>query len=101
MQNDEQIFKMLGFANRARKLTFGMSATLQALKRGKIQYIIMASDVSDNAQRKISSAIVRGKTPIHKFSNKMKLGEFFGRTEIGILGIVDAGFAKSIKNILG
>lgn len=91
---------MLGFANRARKLTFGMSATVQALKKGKVQCVILAADLSENAERKIRKVIPSGKAPVFKFSQKSDLGQFFARNDIGIIGIADAGFAKSIKKIL-
>ncbi len=91
---------MLGLAQRARKLTFGMDATLSAEKRGKLKAVILSSDISENAKRKIESNIDGEKIAISGTVSKDAFGELFKRMELGIIGIVDASFAKAIRENL-
>ncbi len=99
MNEIDQTLKMLGFAHRARKLSLGMTSTLNLLKKGKTQAIILASDASKNADRKFMTLAVQKKVPIFRCGTKSQFGEFFGREEVGIIGIDDASFAKAIQKI--
>lgn len=101
MKEDEQAFKMLGFAHRAGKLTFGMSATLGLLKKGKTSAIILANDISKNSEKKLQPLAAESKVPIFRCGTKRQFGDFFGRQETGIIGIRDASFAKAIRKIFG
>ncbi|MCH7678850.1 ribosomal L7Ae/L30e/S12e/Gadd45 family protein [candidate division KSB1 bacterium] len=101
MNEIDQTLKMLGFAHRARKLSLGMTSTLSLLKKGKTHAIILASDVSQNADRKFQTLAVQGRVPIFRCGTKSQFGRFFGREEVGIIGIGDAAFAKAIQKIFG
>ncbi len=99
MQEPDKVLKILGFANRARKLTLGMTATVSALKRGGLKLIILAEDCSENTQSKIQLHN-RHNLQVLEYSNKENLGLFFGRGEVGIIGIQDQDFAKSLKKLI-
>lgn len=99
MKKTEQTLKMLRFAHRARKLTFGMSGTLNSLKKGKTNAIILANDLAQNAENKLKPLLSKKRTPIFRCGTKKQLGDFFGREELGIIGVGDASFAKAIQKI--
>jgi len=99
MQEPDKVLKILGFANRARKLTLGMTATVAALKRGRLKLIILAEDCAENTRSKIDLHN-RHNLKILNYSNKENLGLFFGRGEVGIIGIQDQDFANSFKQLL-
>lgn len=99
MKRPDKILTILGFANRARKLTLGMSATQNALKKGQLKLIILAEDCARNARSKIEQAN-RHNIEIFSYSNKENLGAFFKRGELGIIGIQDQDFANSLKKFL-
>ncbi|MFQ5752178.1 MAG: L7Ae/L30e/S12e/Gadd45 family ribosomal protein [bacterium] len=96
----EPLFKILGFAQRARKLTLGMSSTLRSLHKGKTHAVILATDISKNTASKIEMTIREYNVPVYIHSTKDVFGQFFGRREVGIIGITDASFAKSISKML-
>ena len=100
MVDREQFFKILGFAHRARKLTPGLSATLRMLSKGKLQAIILASDLGKNTKSEIDFAAKNAKVPVFIFADKDTFGEFFARKEVGVIGIADANFAKSICELM-
>ncbi len=99
MPDDEKINKLLGFANRARRLTLGMHATLSGIHKKKIYLVLMANDLGKNSESKIINEIPNV-VPVYKFSSKEQLSRLFGRKELGIVGVADQSFATSIKKIL-
>ncbi|HEX9652999.1 MAG TPA: ribosomal L7Ae/L30e/S12e/Gadd45 family protein [bacterium] len=99
MPEIERVLKILGFAQRAHKLTLGMDATLQAIKRGKIKAVVVAEDLSANARQKISTVANQINLPIHTCGSKAAFARALGREETGIIGIADAMFAKSFFEI--
>ena len=97
---NDQVFKLLGLANRARKLTLGMTATLQSIRRGKLKLLIVATDCSENARSKIQFAAQQSQIIILNFGTKDELGRYLGRNEVGIIGVEDSGFANALQKIL-
>ncbi len=98
MEEINGVIKILGFAHRARKLCFGMGATLKALDRGKARGVVLALDTSDNTKAKVETAAKTKKVPVFSFGSKNDLGRRFGREELGVIGVLDNSFAKGIKN---
>ncbi|MFQ5677091.1 MAG: ribosomal L7Ae/L30e/S12e/Gadd45 family protein, partial [bacterium] len=90
---------MLRFAHRARKLTFGMTGTANSLRKGKTRVIVLANDLAQNAENKLKPLLSQKRVPIFRCGTKKQLGDFFGRAEIGIIGIDDISFAKAIQKI--
>jgi ribosomal protein L7Ae-like RNA K-turn-binding protein len=98
--DNNALFKILGFAYRAQKISIGMTSTVGALKRKQIRLIILAEDLSANAGRKIELLVAETVIPVYRVGSKADWGQLFNRTDVGILGISDTNFAKSIKKIL-
>ncbi len=98
MPKSDFVFKMLGFANRARKITLGMQATLQGMRKKRVHVVLLASDLAGNSAEQIRKA---GKgNALRTFSTKEELSRFFGRRDPGIIGILDREMARSIINEL-
>ncbi len=97
MEEINGLIKILGFAHRARKLCFGMGATLKALDKGKARGVVLALDTSDNTKAKVETAAKTKKVPVFSFGSKNDLGRRFGREVIGVIGVLDNSFAKAIK----
>lgn len=90
----------MGFAQRARKLTLGLSATLRVLSKGKAQVVILASDLAPNSKSEIAAAAQAAKVPVYVIAEKNAFGKLFDRREVGIIGVVDANFAKAVREII-
>ena len=99
MPDDEMVNKLLGFANRARRLTLGMHATLSGIQKKKICLVLLAKDLGKNSESKIIHE-TPNVVPVYRFSSKEQLSRLFGRKDIGIVGIADQSFATPIKKIL-
>ena len=96
----EALIKMIGFARRANKLSVGTTATIAALKKRQVSLVIVAVDVSDNACSKMNNAVADGKVTLYRAGTKDEWGCLFNRAELGVLGIKDSNFSKSIQKIL-
>ncbi len=99
MNEFDRVLKILGFAQRARKLTLGMEATLQAIRKNKVRAVILAEDLSENARHKIAAA-KPASVPQYVFGSKSAFAGALGRGETGIIGIMDDTFARSIFEIV-
>ena len=95
MADAEKINKLLGFARRAGKLAIGRSAVETADKQKKLKLVILAEDATPKAERVVLH--LRGVASI-RYSTKDGLGELLGRSEVGMVGILDQNFAVSIRH---
>lgn len=87
----------MGFASKARKLSYGMNDAKTSLNKGKAKLIIVASDVSEKSQKEIRflssnkdiNVITLESITIETVSNAV------GR-KCGIISVNDSGFADAI-----
>ncbi|MFQ6115239.1 MAG: L7Ae/L30e/S12e/Gadd45 family ribosomal protein [bacterium] len=93
----EQAFNLLGFAQRAGKLTLGMTPTLNAIRKEETRTVVLATDISENSKSKIEETAKAHDIPVFMCGTKDEFGQIFGRNEIGIIGISDASFAIAIR----
>lgn len=100
MSKTEQAHKVLGFAQRARKLLVGMNATESALQSGRARVVIVASDTSKNTETNVRELAAARNIPVFRCGTQDTLGQVLGRRQVGVIGIADANFAKSIRQIL-
>lgn len=94
---NSKVLTLLGFASKARKLSYGMNDSRTSINKGKAKLIIVASDVSEKSQKEI------------KFSSSNKdirvitlegitietVSDAVGR-KCGIISVNDSGFADAI-----
>jgi ribosomal protein L7Ae-like RNA K-turn-binding protein len=76
-----------------------MSATLRQMQKRRIRLLILADDISENSRKKVCEMAEAQRLPTLKFLSKGSIGELFGREEIGIIGVTDENFAKSILKV--
>lgn len=93
MVDEKKIKTLLGFANKAGKLAIGKSAVLNSIKKEKVLLVILANDASE----KLTNELGNIKSFQLQDLSKDDLGKVLGRSEVAIIGVCDAGFAKSMK----
>lgn len=90
----ERIVSLIGTATRAGKTAAGYSAVRDALDKTAVELLLFARDLSDGTREKIGSpALNYGETTLF---TKDELGSMFGREMVGVVGILDRGFAEAI-----
>jgi len=91
---------MLGFAQRAGKLTSGEQGCEANVKRGKAKLLILSEDATDGTKKKFTNMCTHYKIPLQMFGNKIKLGIAVGKSPRSTMVIEDLDFAKGILKLL-
>jgi predicted RNA-binding protein YlxR (DUF448 family)/ribosomal protein L7Ae-like RNA K-turn-binding protein len=82
-------------AGRRRLLTVGTDVTREALSQGRLEALVVAEDAAGRRDEVLGAAARLGCHAL-VFSTKERLGRLFGREEVGVLGILDAGIASEV-----
>ncbi len=91
----------LGLMYKANKLTLGRDNVKMALDKGRLALIITAKDLSPRYKGDLESKAIERNIRIVNISTKKELGQIFGRTDVGIIGITDRKIAdKVIEGVL-
>lgn len=94
---NSKVLALLGFASKAKKLSFGMNEAKWALEKGKSKLIVVACDVSEKSKKEInffsSNKDIKVLT-LESISIKT-VSEAVGRN-CGIISVNDSGFADGI-----
>jgi ribosomal protein L7Ae-like RNA K-turn-binding protein len=90
---------LLGFANKAGKLKFGISACALSCRARKARLIILANDLSSNTRKKIEPIIIHNGIKNISLGTKEQFGRLFNRKNTGLVCIEDTGFAAGIAKI--
>lgn len=94
---NSKILTLLGFVSKAGKLSYGMNATLTALKGGKAQVVIAAMDTSAKSKKElIFHAEKYGvKNIVLESVSAEQLSHAVGR-RCSIISVNEQGFAEAI-----
>lgn len=99
--NPEKISKYLGLARRAGRIIPGYRSCVSAVKAGKIRFLIVAEDSSENTKDKFSSLCKNRRVPMAVYGTAAELSAAAGYHGIGIYGITDSNFADVMKKEIG
>ncbi len=89
----------LGLARRAGKLVYGFESCVE--NAAAIQLLFIANDCSDRTKQSIKNIFEQSDSEIINFNySKNELAYAIGTKPVGIVGIVDSGFAKLLKTKL-
>lgn len=88
---------LLGMAQAAGRLISGDMACADALERGRVHLLVIAADAADRTQRHFTSMASQVNVPIVVIATKAELGRAIGKPDRAVIGVVDAGFARSLK----
>jgi ribosomal protein L7Ae-like RNA K-turn-binding protein len=98
MDIESKIITLLGFANKAGKLTIGKQAVLKALYNKRVYQIVLSNDVSLKTIKELQRLNAEWFQCAEK--SKADLGAMAGRNELSIVAVSDQQFAKSIRKLL-
>ncbi len=88
---------LLGFASKARKLSYGLNASKESAKNGKSKLLIVCSDISEKSKKEIVFFSEKYKIPFKVLKETMQELSVAVGKECGIVSVNDAEFCKSIK----
>ena len=97
MNKRDKVLSLIGLATRAGKCASGEMMTESETKSGRAKLVIVASDASDNTQKKFRDMCKFYKVPICIYGDKDTLGHAMGKEFRASLAILDEGFANGIQ----
>lgn len=97
--NQVKLMNMLGLALRAGKLITGEEMTITAIRKQKVDLVIVAQDASDNTKKKVRDKSAYYQIPNFEALSKEEITQALGRPRT-VLGIADPGFAKKIAGLI-
>ncbi len=99
MVNEQKALTLLGFASKARKLSFGMDGSVYSIRNGAAFAAVYAADVSDKSKKEVRFFCSKNNTPVVQLGVDIEtLSRAVGK-KAGILAVNDKGFAESLCRI--
>ena len=87
---------LMGFAARSRNLVTGYDTCLRLIGSGRIKLLIISEDVGEKTREKMVQKCTSRNIEWRTFGKAEELSEAVGKTDKGLFGITDKGFAESI-----
>lgn len=94
-----KIRTLLNFAVRARKLIIG-EAVVGAITNRKAKVIILATDCSQNTEKRILDKINTFPVECLRYSTKEELGDMIGKEEVSAIAILNYEMANGLKKLI-
>lgn len=92
---NHKVLSTLGLARRAGRLNYGFDMVMAGLE--KTHLLLLAEDCSPRTCRNLETAAKEWNIPLHRLPyTKDQLGAGIGTKPVGIIGVADKGFAKSL-----
>ncbi|MBK3333018.1 hypothetical protein GWK41_08045 [Persephonella atlantica] len=96
-QLERQIINLLQLAWRGRIIKIGYDEAEKALKKGKKGFLIIAEDIAERTKRNILRV---GNVEYFQLFNKLLLGSFIGKQEVGIIFVPETKFGLKLKSLI-
>jgi hypothetical protein len=97
---ERRVASLLVVARRCRRLAIGKTAVEKELARERCALLIVAVDARTAASSyEVQAAIAKGRAV--GWGSKAVLGGLTGRTEVGVLAVLDDGLASAVKETIG
>jgi len=96
----KKVYSMIGFAQKAGKISSGASAARTSILRRKACLLIMSNDISDNSKESLVKSCEKKKIPWITVGSKYELGTCVGKAYRVAVSINDSGMAGTIIGII-
>jgi ribosomal protein L7Ae-like RNA K-turn-binding protein len=100
MSPHEPVLRLLGLAARAGTIVAGTERVREAAREGTLRFAIVAGDASPNAEDKVVPLLVNGGIPYRRAYDRARLGGSVGRSSSSAIGVLDAGLAGRLQELL-
>jgi ribosomal protein L7Ae-like RNA K-turn-binding protein len=97
---DRRVEALLSAARRSRKVAIGSTLVRQELERDRCRLVVVATDARAAATTPwVQQAVSRGLAAA--WGTKERLGRVMGRSEVGVVALVDDGLARTLTRSIG
>ncbi|MCF6093191.1 YlxQ family RNA-binding protein [Microaerobacter geothermalis] len=90
---------LLGLAMKAGKVISGEELVLRNIRNGRVKLVLIAKDASYNTIKKFTDKCSSYHIPYLLILSREELGKAIGKPNRVIIGIMDDGFSKRIKEL--
>ena len=97
---ESKIYQILGLCQKAGKLFSGEFAVKQAVINKEAILVIVAEDASENTKKLFSDKCLFRNISCVEWGTKEALGKSLGKEMRAVVGILDDGFAKKVREML-
>jgi ribosomal protein L7Ae-like RNA K-turn-binding protein len=91
---------LLGIAYKGGNAVIGRDAVRESIQRQRARAVVLASDAGPSLSRELQGLAAAGAVPVHVLATRDLLGRNFGRAEIAVVGVTDAGLADAVDKVL-
>jgi ribosomal protein L7Ae-like RNA K-turn-binding protein len=92
---------IIGLAARAGALIQGTERVREAVRGGKVKFVVVAADASDNAKDKLVPLLEASGVPFVEGHDRTSLGMAIGKAPVSAVGVTDREFASRIRAVVG
>jgi ribosomal protein L7Ae-like RNA K-turn-binding protein len=96
----QRVFRLLGLGVRSRGAIIGVDQVREAVKRNKVAYAVLATDVSQNSTDKILPLLHARRVRFIEVPSAAELGAAVGRKQTAVVGIVDRQLAAGVQRLV-
>ena len=93
-----KFFGMLGLAMRAGKLAIGEGKAADAVREGKCELLLLATDAGPNTEKRFLNTTEFYQVPVLRPCNRENLSGAIGKPAV-VVAVTDCGFAKQLKTL--
>ena len=93
----DKILNNLGLCQRSGSLISGEEMVVEYLRSGKVYYIFLANDASDNAKKKINDKAKFYNVEVDCTYSSVEISTAIGKVGRMVVGITDRNFIKILK----
>ena len=101
MGAEQQIASLLGLAQRARRMVSGAFPVEEAVKKGKACFLLIAEDAEPHTKKKYQELAEKSQIPFAFALSREALGACLGKEYRAVCALLDAGFAKKLRQLCG
>lgn len=94
-------FNILGFAQKAGKVSSGASAAKSSILRRRASLLIISNDIAENTKQSLLNSCQKQNIPWVVMGNKYEIGACIGKAYRVAVTINDPGMAESLAKALG
>ncbi len=95
----QRVFRLLGLGVRSRGVVVGASQVREAVKRNKVFFAVVATDVSPHSVDKIVPLLNARRVRFMEVPSASELGAAVDRVQTAVVGIVDRQLAAGIQDV--
>lgn len=99
MENKQRFLNLLGLAMKAGKLVTGEETTLQSVRKNTVNLVILASDASENTEKKMRDKCHSYHTKLISPCTSAELSSAIGKNRM-IVGVCDTGFSRKMCELM-